>query len=85
MFMVIQGSLAFIEMWKCGNAGDWNCLCTRMFVSAEFLIGLLALNNFSKPTSTAMAIQFICPIHKSTKEGQSPITIHNLGMIFVVI
>jgi hypothetical protein len=29
--MVIQGSLAFIETWKCRNAGDWNCLCTRMF------------------------------------------------------
>jgi len=34
--MIIRGSLAFIEMWKCRNKGDWDCLCTRMFVSTEF-------------------------------------------------
>jgi len=73
--MVIQASLAFIEMWKCGNTRDSSCLCTRMFVSTEFLTGLMALDNCSKPTSTAMALQFICPRQKSTKEGQSHITI----------
>jgi hypothetical protein len=28
-----------------------------------------------KPTSTAIALQFICPGQKSTKEWQSPITV----------
>jgi hypothetical protein len=65
---------------------SWNVQCFFYMGMARWLCDHKANElDHAKPTSTAMAIQFICPIQKSTKEGQSPITIHNLGMIFVVI